>query len=80
MHLGRNQWLWLHLYMCGQLIATRYAVPQVKLTNWVAFGLVALVYASRARVLTWRTLDYVWGTYLVLLAVAVSVLRLRITE
>jgi hypothetical protein len=71
LHFHRNQWLWLDLYLCGQLMATGAVVPKVQPTNWLAFGILALAYVSRARGATWERLNYVWGCYLVLLSVLV---------
>jgi hypothetical protein len=77
-HFAGEQWIWLHLYMCGQLIVLGYTFPKIQITNWIAFGLLVLAYVSHARISTWETLDYLWGLYFVFAAFAPWALRIEL--
>jgi hypothetical protein len=87
LHLGGNswhfkgeQWMWLHFYMCGQLIVLGYTFPKTQLTNWMAFGLLVLAYVSHSRISTWQTLDCIWGWYFVSAALAPWVLPIELAS
>lgn len=76
MHFNKDQWSYLHFFMCGQLIAVGLALPASRVANWVAFGLFAFALVDRVRVPTWVMFDYVWGIYFVILAVITGLAQL----
>jgi hypothetical protein len=76
LYFNKNQWTFVHFFMCGQLIAVGLALPASRVANWVAFGLLVFALVDRVGVRTWVVFDYVWGVYFVILAVITSFAQL----
>ena len=76
LHFNKDQWGFLHFFMCGQLIAVGLALPASRVTNWMAFGLLVFAMVDRVRVPTWVIFDYVWGAYFAALALITSFAQL----
>jgi len=60
--------------------ASGIRVPSLKSTSWPCFGLLLFAILLRARVTTWRVLDYIWAGYLILVVYLVLSNRVRLEE